>query len=142
MRYLRRALVPGMVVATALAVSACSTPTGTPNDAFTARVMINNQEMPTTYTVDCTQLSWLWTVETLPKTPGFTAIVQTGAAVEPKVFRIHNLAGFTGSSWNAVSDARAAVDGTTFHVSGTAHGSFDNRPTKPADVHFRMEAHC
>ncbi|CRZ14525.1 hypothetical protein BN2156_01375 [Mycolicibacterium neworleansense] len=129
-------------MALGLVASACATPTGSPADAHTARVVINNQEMPTTYTVQCTQLSWLWTIETVPQEPGFTAIVQTGGTVEPKVMRIQGLTGFTGSAQAQAPDTQASIEGTTFHLSGTAHGSFADRPTKPADVQYRVEAHC
>lgn len=126
----------------ALAASACATTTGSPADANTARVFINDQEIPTDFTVDCKQLSWLWTIETLPKEPGFTAIVQTGATIEPKVMRIRDLTGFTGAAQAEATDTKASIDGTVFHFSGTAHGSFADRPTKPAEVHYRMDAHC
>ncbi|MFV8052200.1 lipoprotein LpqH [Mycobacterium sp. 48b] len=129
-----------MVVA--LAAAACAAPTGTPSDTHTARVFINDHEMPTTYKVDCKQLSWLWTIETEPQTPGFTAIVQTGGTVEPKVMRIRDLTGFTGGAPAGASDTRASIDDAKFHFSGTAHGSFADRPTKPAEVRYRVEAHC
>ncbi|MBN3454325.1 lipoprotein LpqH [Mycobacterium sp. DSM 3803] len=128
--------------AAALAASACATASTPPADSHTARVFINGEEMPTTYSVECRQLDWFWTIDTLPKEPGFTAIVQTGATVTPKVMRIRELAGFTGSSGEGAPDTEARVEGTTFRVSGTAHGSFADRPTKPAEVEYRMEARC
>jgi hypothetical protein len=131
-----------MVVALAASVSACAAPAGSPADANTARVFIDDQEMPTSYKVQCTQISWLWTIETEPQTPGFTAIIQTGAAVEPKVMRIRDLTGFTGSALAEASDTQAGIDDTKFHFSGTAHGSFADRPTKPAEVRYRVEARC
>lgn len=129
------------VIAPAAAASACASPTDVPAGAMTARVVIDNQETHTTYPVDCTQRGWLWTIETLPQTPGFTAIVETGPAVEPKLMRIHDLAGFTGSAADA-SLTGAEMDGTTFRVSGTAHGAFADRPTRPTEVPFKIEAHC
>ncbi|OMB96818.1 hypothetical protein A5733_11320 [Mycobacterium sp. NS-7484] len=136
-----RQLAVCAVTAPAVAVAACASPTEVPAGALTARMVIDNKETSATYPVDCTQRGWLWTIETLPQTPGFTAIVETGGAVEPKVMRIHDLAGFTGS---AADDALAGaeMEGTTIRVSGTAHGAFADRPTKPAEVQFEMEAHC
>jgi Mycobacterium 19 kDa lipoprotein antigen len=142
MRHGRQRIAAHAVMAVALATSACAAATSTPADAYTARVVINNQEMPTTYPVQCTQISWLWTIETLSQTPGFTAILQTGGTVEPKVMRIRDMVGFTGSSPDEASDAQAGIEGTTFHISGTAHGWFADRPTKPAEVQYRIEAHC
>ena len=37
-------------------------------------------------------------VESFPKDPGFTAIVQTGTAVVARIMRIRDVNGFTGSS--------------------------------------------
>ncbi|MGW4096122.1 lipoprotein LpqH [Mycobacterium sp. NPDC004974] len=138
---MRWAAAPTAMVV-ALAASACAAPTTSPADANTARVFIDNQEMPTSYKVQCTQLSWLWTIETEPQTPGFTAIIQTGATIEPKVMRLRDLTGFTGSALAEASDTHASIEGSAFHLSGTAHGSFADRPTKPAEVQYRMEAHC
>ncbi|MDF3336096.1 lipoprotein LpqH [Mycolicibacterium septicum] len=131
-----------MVVALAASLSACAAPAGSPADANTARVFIDDQEMPTSYKVQCTQISWLWTIETEPETPGFTAIVQTGGTVEPKVMRIRDLTGFTGSAQAGAPDTQVGIDNTKFHFSGTAHGSFADRPTKPAEVRYRVEARC
>lgn len=130
------------MIVVALAASACATTTGAPADSNTARISIDNHEMSTAYQVQCTQRSWLWTIETVQEEPGFTAIIQTGATVEPKVMRLRDMTGFTGSASAAASDAHAGVDGTTFHISGTAHGSFAGRPTKPAEVQYQMDAHC
>ncbi|MEX3655535.1 MAG: lipoprotein LpqH [Mycolicibacterium fortuitum] len=141
MRHLRRIATHSVAVG-ALALSACAATTGIPADASTARIFINGEQMPTTYSVLCTQRSWLWTIETLPDTPGFSAIIQTGATVEPKVMRLSDLQGFTGSSANVSAPAAARVEGTTFHITGTAHGWFADRPTRPAEVEYRMEAHC
>ncbi|OWM07449.1 hypothetical protein B7435_07555 [Mycolicibacterium peregrinum] len=126
----------------ALALSACAAATGVPADAYTARVFINGEQVPTTFSVLCTQRSWLWTIETQPETPGFTAIIQTGGSVEPKVMRLTGLEGFTGGSANVTAPAEASVDGTTFHISGTARGWFADHPTRPAEVQYRMEARC
>ncbi|WP_074132963.1 lipoprotein LpqH [Mycolicibacterium houstonense] len=134
--------VVAATIAIGVVASGCATETGISADAYTARVLINNQEMPTTYSVQCTQQDWFWTIETLPPAPGFTAIVQTGGTVTPEVMRIRDLAGFTGSSPDEATDTQATIDGTTFHMSGTAHGSFNDRPTKAAEVKYRMEAHC
>ncbi|WP_166904621.1 lipoprotein LpqH [Mycobacterium sp. DL440] len=130
------------VLVGALATSACAAATNVPADAYTARIFINGQQIPTTFTVLCTQQSWLWTIETQPKAPGFAAIIQTGATIEPKVMRLTDLEGFTGGSANVASPANAGVEGTTFHISGTARGSFADRPSRPAEVQYRVEARC
>ncbi|MGV0812640.1 lipoprotein LpqH [Mycolicibacterium boenickei] len=138
---MRQVAAPTAVLA-ALAASACAAPPAPAADAFTARLVINGQEVEPRLPVQCTQRGWLWTIETLPPTPGFTAIVQTGATIEPQIMRISDLAGFTGSWAGGEPETQATIEGSTFHLSGTAHGSFADRPTKPADVEYRMEARC
>lgn len=142
MRHIQQRLATCTVLVTALATSACTAHTSIPADAYTARVAINNEQLPETYSVECTQVNWFWTIETLPKSPGFSAIIQTGGTIAPKVFRMDDLAGFTGSSYRATSDSQAGIKGTTFHISGTALGSFTDRPTRQAEVQFRMDATC
>ena len=127
----------------ALALSACAAATGIPADANTARIFINGEEIPTTFPVLCTQRSWMWTIETQPVAPGFTAIIQTGGGpVEPKLMRLTSIDGFTGRSANVTSPADAGIEGTTFRISGTARGWFSDRPTRPTEVQYRMEARC
>lgn len=137
----RRAATYTVMIGT-LAASACAAPTKAPADANTARVYLNGQERPTTFPVLCTQRSWLWTIETMPEAPGFTAILQTGATIEPKVMRLTDIAGFTGSSANVTAPADAGIEGTTFRVSGTARGWYADHPTRPTEVQYRMEARC
>lgn len=141
MRYIRQT-VCGVLAITALAASGCAPDMNIPRNAYTARVTINGEQLPTAYTVQCTQRDWFWTIETEPKEPGFTAIIETGAAISPKITRIRDLTGFTGSSADGASDTQATFEDATFRISGTAHGAFADRPTKPAEVQYRMEAHC
>lgn len=141
MRHIQRRVAAGTLVLTVLAVSGCAANTDLPANAYTARVVLGSEKLPTIYSVHCTQTNWFWTIETEPKAPGFTAIVQTGADVKPKVVRIRDMTGFTGSSPEA-SGMQASIEGTTFRISGTAHGSFADRPTKPAEMQYRVEAHC
>lgn len=132
----------GALVLSACTVSACAASTGFPAGAATARIFINGERLPTTYPVSCTQRSWLWTIETEPQAPGFTAIIETGGTIEPRIMRLTDMNGFTGSSARVATPADASVEGTTFHLSGTARGSFADHPTSPAEVQYRMEAHC
>lgn len=137
----RRVAAPTVLVG-ALTLSACAAATGIPADAYTARIFIDGRQIPTTFSVLCTQQSWLWTIETQPEAPGFAAIIQTGGTVEPKVMRLTDVEGFTGSSANVTSPAEGGIDGTTFHVSGTARGWSADRPTRPTEVQYRVEARC
>ena len=138
-----RSVAARAVVLAALVATACSAPTKPPADANTARITINGQQTGAAYPIQCTQRAWLWIIETLQKEPGFTAMVETGTATTPKAMRLRGMDGFTGS-WavNGTGSPEASLDGATFTFSGTAHGAFDDRPTKPADVDYRVEAHC
>jgi hypothetical protein len=134
--------VPTMVVAV-LGTAACSAPSAPPAGGSTARITINGQQSSTTYPIECTQLNWLWTISTLQKDPGFTAMVETGTATTPKVMTIRNVDGFSGG-WaeDTSSSTQASIDGSTFTMGGAAHGAYADRPTKPTDVQYRLEAHC
>ncbi|MBU9764997.1 hypothetical protein FR943_14240 [Mycobacterium sp. TNTM28] len=127
---------------TVFAVSGCAAATGVPADTNTARITLEGQDT-LSYPILCTQRSWLWTLETLPDTPGFTAIVSTGASISPEIVRISDVHGFTGSAaGDRMAGTEASIHGTTFTVSGTAHGSFADRPTGKTEVKYRLEAHC
>src|SRR5689334_7134264 len=138
-----RSVATRAVVLAALVTTACSAPAKPPADANTARITINGQQTSTAYQIECTQRSWLWIIDTLQKNPGFTAMVETGINMTPKVMRLRGMNGFTGS-WaeDRPGATEVSLDGATFTISGTAHGAFDDHPTKPADVQYRMEAHC
>ncbi|WP_036460844.1 lipoprotein LpqH [Mycobacterium sp. 141] len=131
------------VVLAALVVSACSTPPGPPAGGNTARITINGQQSSTAFPIDCTQRAWLWIIDSLQKEPGFTAMVETGTAVTPKAVRLRGIDGFTGSWAEGRQGAtEASIKGATFTITGTARGAHDDHPTRPADVQYRLEAHC
>jgi hypothetical protein len=141
-RRLRSVAARTMVLAV-LGVAACSAAPGPPADGGTGRITINGPDASATYAIECTQLNWLWTIQTLQKDPGFTAMVETGTATTPKVMTIRNLNGFSGGWAEGTSGStQASIAGSTFTIDGTAHGAYADRPTKPADVQYRMEAHC
>ncbi|MCV7159117.1 lipoprotein LpqH [Mycolicibacterium brisbanense] len=131
------------VVIAALLASACSAQSGPPAGGNTARITINGQQSSTAFPIDCTQRAWLWIIDSLQKEPGFTAMVETGTGVTPKAVRLRSVDGFTGS-WaeGRAGTAEASIDGSTFTITGTASGANDDRPTRPADVQYRLEARC
>ncbi|MGV9803386.1 lipoprotein LpqH [Mycobacterium sp. NPDC003449] len=137
---MQRVAVSTVAVAV-LGVSGCATTSGAPADSYTARMSMDGQDVSTPFSVVCTQRGTLWTIETQPAEPGFTAMVQTGAAVTAKLVRLRGLQGFTGSSVEG-TDLRAEIDGATFTITGTADGSYADRPVKPATARYRIQAHC
>jgi hypothetical protein len=133
----------GTVVLVALVATACSAPPGPPPGGSTARITVNGQQSSTAFPIDCTQRAWLWVIDSLQKEPGFTAMVETGTAVTPKLVRLRGVDGFTGS-WaeGRPGITEASIHGSTFTITGTARGANDDRPTRPADVQYRLEARC
>lgn len=125
-----------------LGVSGCAATPGMAAETNTAGFSIDGHDT-VTYPILCTQRSWLWIIETLPDSPGFTAMLETGAALTPKVMRIRDLHGFTGSSSEGnMTGTEATIEGATFTMSGTVTGSYSDRPTRAASVQYRLQAHC
>ena len=130
------------IAVAALGVAACGSPVDVPDNTNTATVSIAGQGTAI-YPILCTQRNWLWTIDTLPDSPGFTAMVQTGATVLPKVIRINDLHGFTGSAAGEnLADTEADLAGSTFTMTGVAHGSFADRPVQDASVEYEITARC
>jgi ipoprotein LpqH len=125
----------------ALAVAGCSTGSkalGT----HTAQVSINGKDEGLSK-VDCEQVQWVWHIESLKDTPGFTAQVRTGDSVKPRAVQIHDVGGFTGSFWDlTVGDAEATVDNGTFTITGTAEGYYHTAPNERSSARFRIETDC
>ena len=138
----RRSASLPTVLTVALGVVACTPQVSSvPADSDTATVTIDGKDLPSAFSVDCTQRSWLWTIETVAHDPGFTAMLETGGTVDARIIRIRGLQGFTGSAAES-PDVRARADGSTFTISGIAHGAFDEHPTRAASVQYRIRAHC
>lgn len=116
----------------------------------TARVLINGSEVAERPPIRCEQVGWVWFIETLQQSPGFTAQVRTGDTVGARLVRIDDLGGFTGSSWNttAVTAVTAGVetDATltegTFTITGTAVGYYSDDPSETATADFEIRTDC
>ncbi|PRC60344.1 hypothetical protein C6A85_18790, partial [Mycobacterium sp. ITM-2017-0098] len=77
----------------------------------TAHVVVNGIETAEHTRVSCNQVQWVWFIESVRESPGFTAQVRPGDAVAARLVRIENLGGFTGSSWNATVTAPSTPSG-------------------------------
>ncbi|MHA0286941.1 lipoprotein LpqH [Mycobacterium sp. C3-094] len=131
-------------VLAALAATGCS-------DSFhalgthTATVSINGTAVEATPKIRCHQAQWTWFIETLDKSPGFQAQVQTGNTVEAKLIRIDDLGGFTGSAWQdegtPVGAQATLVDGT-MTISGVATGYFRDAPADTTTTPFEIRTDC
>ncbi|MFY9917942.1 MAG: lipoprotein LpqH [Mycobacterium sp.] len=135
-----------LTITAALAASGCSSgykALGT----HTARVVINGTEIEDRPPIWCEQVQWVWFVDTLQPTPGFSAQVRTGGTADALLVRIDKLGGFTGSSWNATGTAvdvgvDARVANGTFTIAGTALGFFHDDPTETTTANFEIRADC
>lgn len=126
-----------------LVVSACSTANSELLNRSTAHVTLNGAQVLTDDAVQCHQLQWTWTIESVQQEPGFTAIVETGNSLTGKIVRIRNLGGFTGSAiGEAAEDIKVGLDGFNYTLSGTAHGSYADHPGKQTTAEFRIQAEC
>ena len=124
-------------------LTACSAANNELLSTQTANVSINGQDTPKAPPVRCSQVRWLWTIETLKNEPGFTAMVQTGDSITAKLVKIRDLGGFTGVYYqDTVGDAQAHIKGFTYTISGTAYGFYADNPSKSATADFRIQAKC
>ncbi|MGB3351525.1 MAG: lipoprotein LpqH [Mycobacterium sp.] len=117
----------------------------------TARVLINGSDIGDQPPIRCEQSQWVWFIESLRETPGFTAQVSTGDTVQARLVRIDDLGGFTGSSWNAATTAPSTPSGVgvdaelvdgTFTISGTAMGYYDDDPAETTTASFEIRTDC
>jgi hypothetical protein len=109
----------------------------------TAQVLINGVDIGERPQIRCEQVQWVWYVQTLRATPGFTAQVRTGETVEPRALQIDDLGGFTGSYWDGTVGAAAAsiVEGTLI-LTGTAEGYFHDAPKEDVTARFAIRTDC
>ncbi|MGB2918833.1 MAG: lipoprotein LpqH [Mycobacterium sp.] len=117
----------------------------------TAQVSINGTEVAENPRIQCEQVQWVWFIKSLQETPGFSAQVHTGDTVVPRLVRIENLGGFTGSSWNAETTAPATPVGVeadaeitdgVFTISGTAMGFYQDDPAETTTAEFEIRTDC
>lgn len=128
---------------TLLTASGCGVADGALMATPSARVAINGQDMSPEYPIHCNQVQWLWSVDTLPKAPGFTALLETGGPVTARLVTLRDLGGFTGTAYQeSAGDIDASINGLTFTISGTAHGSYADDPADSVTAEFHIEADC
>lgn len=117
----------------------------------TAQVSVNGVEVAEPTRVMCDQVQWVWFIESVRDSPGFTAQVRTGETVTALLIRLENLGGFTGSSWNATNMAPSTPSGVgadaevtdgTFTITGTAMGFYQDDPAETATARFEIRTDC
>jgi hypothetical protein len=136
-------LTVAVVLAVAAGTPACSTghrALGT----HAARMVIDGEQVGFEPPVRCEQIRWVWFIDTLPQTPGFSAQIKTGSTVEAQLVRIDGLGGFTGTAWDGGRGTEVdatLVDGT-FTITGTALGFHHTDPAETATADFEIRTDC
>lgn len=109
----------------------------------TALVTVNGQDAGTKRPIDCQQVGEYWIIETVDKTPGFSATFQTAEGASADSVDIRDLAGFTGSMWKGtIGEADVDIVGNTYVITGKADGSPTNDPTNGSTATFKIQASC
>lgn len=138
-RHFMAAAVGGVSV---LVVAGCSTPEPALGGT-TASVSIDGNDAGGDVAVRCHQSGWAWYIETPDKQNGFTAVLETGGAVAAKSVDFRNVGGFTGSFWvGNVGEAEVSSANGDFTITGTADGTFDDKPRDEVSAQFRIQARC
>ncbi len=111
--------------------------------AHTTHVVINGRDVQSDLRVSCTQFGWNWKIVTVPESPGFTAMFQSGNTPGPQSVEIRNLGGFTGAYWKyTTGDADLRIDGSEFKFTGTAKGYTSEQPNKTSSATFAITTSC
>jgi ipoprotein LpqH len=131
-----------------VSIAGCSSPpTPSPKpgalSAGSAQVTINDNDMPITHAVVCTQIGWLTTIATGDAAAGVTAVVSNADGLAAKSISIHELGGFTGSYWEG-TDGRADVtmSGRTYTIRGVAYGFNADNPSARTTGSFAVKVAC
>ena len=108
----------------------------------TAKVTIDGKDTGNPHQVSCSQTGWAWTIESLDKTKGFTAVLDTGDSVSVKSVDFHDFGGFSGTYWGVIGKADVTGVGGKYTINGSADGNFTDNPSKEVTATFSIEAHC
>ena len=109
----------------------------------TAKVTIDGKDTGNPHLVRCSQTGRAWTIETSDKAKGFTAVLDTEDTITAKSVDFHDFGGFTGTYW-ADQIGKAEVTGVNgkYTITGSADGSFTDKPSEAVTATFRIEADC
>ncbi|MGE0219646.1 lipoprotein LpqH [Mycolicibacterium sp.] len=135
-------LFTAVVVGAAAVLAGCSTPAPALGST-TATVTIDGADTGGAHPVRCHQSGWAWYIETPQQQNGFTAVLSTGGGVTAKAVEFRDFGGFTGSFWaDNLGEAEVTGRGGAYTITGTADGTFTDKPGDSVTAEFRIEAHC
>jgi len=138
-RHLMVAVVGSVVV---LGVAGCSTPEPALGGT-TATVSLDGSDTGGAHAVRCRQTGWSWYIDTPEKENGFTAVLETDGGITAKSVDFRGFGGFTGSFWaDNIGDAEVTGADGSYTITGTADGTFDDKPSDKVSAKFRIQASC
>ncbi len=130
-----------LIAISVVGLGACSS-AGSALGHTTAQVIVNGVNTGS-HPVSCSQTGWMWHIQTVDESPGFSAFIDTGDTVGANSVRLLQLADFTGSYWQGIiGDGTASIKNGTFTLKGTAQGAFAKSPTKRAKVPYEITTDC
>lgn len=105
---------------------------------------IDGNDLGMTHDVSCQQVGWTWIIHVGDETSGVTAVIGSGADLEARSVRIHNVGDFSGSYWDGNhGTADASILVSTWTVTGTVDGfNIDTAGIDRASREFTLKANC
>jgi ipoprotein LpqH len=129
------------------AAGACSTvaaqkPESATLPPGTAHLTVNDKEVSTTQSVQCSNIGPLTTIKTGSEASGATVLVSNAGKLAIEYIRVRNVGGFTGD-YNAglEGEATVAMTGSTYEIHGTAVGYGPKSP-EPTSEPITIKAAC
>lgn len=131
-----------LAMAAVLATAACANGASALGTR-TARITIDGKDVGAPFPISCRQQQWVWQIETVGQSPGFTAQIRTGEAVVPLLVRITDMGGFTGVfAADNLGAADATFDNGIIRTTGTAEGFDEEPPFGRVTARFAIAADC
>lgn len=139
---IRRHMVAVVGSIAVVGLAGCSTPEPTLGGT-TATVSIDGNDTGGAHAVRCRQTGWSWHIETLEKKNGFIAVLSTETGITAKSVEFRGFDGFTGAFWaDTIGDAEVTGAAGSYTITGTADGTFDDKPIDAVSAKFRIQANC
>lgn len=109
----------------------------------TAQVQVDGRDAGRTIDVDCGQVQWSMFIDIGDNKSGAQVAFNTDNGFTPTSVQITDMAGFTGSFQRDIQgDAKVAMLGSTYQITGTASGFTDEAPNKNVTKAFDIKANC
>ncbi len=125
-----------------LGLAGCSSPEPALGGT-TATVSIDGDDTGGEHAISCHQTGWSWYIETPEQDGGFTAVLATDGPAKAKSVQFRDFGGFTGNVWvGNIGDAEVTGEQGDYTITGSAHGTFADKPSDTVTADFRIKAHC